>query len=71
MTTKQQIDHGDIETVCHLHNEICHSIHLCHTLPTLLYHLLCVMKSIKLWNEKNGKFLYTLLLQRNTLYQRR
>ena len=47
MTIKQQINHGDIQKVCHLHNDIFHSIHLCHTLPTLLYHLPCIIKNIK------------------------
>ena len=28
MTIKQQINHGDIKKVCHLHNDIFHSIHL-------------------------------------------
>ena len=31
MTIKQQITHGDIQKVCHLHNDTFHSIHLCHT----------------------------------------
>ena len=30
MTIKQQINHGTIQNVCHLHNEIFHVIHLCY-----------------------------------------
>ena len=32
MTIKQQINHGIIQKVCHLHYGIFHSIHLCHIL---------------------------------------
>ena len=39
MTIKQQINHGAIQKVCHLHNDIFHPIHLCHTLSILLYHI--------------------------------
>ena len=43
MTIKQQINHGDIQKVCH-------------TLPTLLHHLPYFIKNIKLWDEKNEDF---------------
>ena len=46
MIIKQQINHGDIKKVCHLHNDIFHSPG--HTLSLLLYHLRCAVKSIKL-----------------------
>ena len=42
MTIKQQINHGAIQKVCHLHNGIFHYINLCHTLTILLYLLSCV-----------------------------
>ena len=31
--TIKQINHGAIQKICHLHNDIFHSIYLCHTLP--------------------------------------
>ena len=52
MTINQQVNHGDIQKVCHFHNDIFHSTHLCHTLPTLLSHLPCVIKNTEVWNEK-------------------
>ena len=39
MTMKQQITHGAIQELCHLHDGIFHPIHLCHTLSILLYQL--------------------------------
>ena len=56
MTIKQQINHGAIQKVCHLHIDIFHSTHLCHTLSILLYHLLCIIKNNKLCNERKGDF---------------
>ena len=68
---KQQNNHGSIQKVCHLHNETFHSVHLGHILPTLLYHLPCIIKSIKLWDEKNEDLLYIWLLPHFKLYQRK
>ena len=56
MTVKEQISHGVIQKICHLHNGIFHSIGL---------------KENILWNERKEDFLYIWLLQRITLYQRR
>ena len=39
MVIKQQIKNGDIQKVCRFYNDIFHSIYLCHTLSSLLYHL--------------------------------
>ena len=71
MTIKQQTNHEDTQKLCQLHNEVFSSIHLRHTLPTLLYHLPCVIKNIKPWDERNEDCLYMWLLQSITLYQRR
>ena len=49
MTIKQKINQGAIQKVCHF-------IHLCNTLPILLYHLSCNIKSNKLWKEKKEGF---------------
>ena len=38
MTIKQQLNHGTIQKVGHLHNGIFHPIHICHTLSILLFH---------------------------------
>ena len=46
MTTNQQINHGVIQKVCHLHNCIFHPIHLRRSLSTLLYHFPCVILSL-------------------------
>ena len=43
MTIKQQIKHGAIQKVCHLHNGIFYPIQLCHTLSILLHHFPCVI----------------------------
>ena len=58
MRIKQQINHWTIQKVCQLHNDIFHSIHLFlfTTLPILLYHLSCVIKNNKLWDEKKKIF---------------
>ena len=39
ITVKQQINHRAIQKVSHLHNNIFHSIIMCHTFWILLYHL--------------------------------
>ena len=39
MTIKQQLNHGTIQKVGHLHNGIFHPIHICHTLSILLFHV--------------------------------
>ena len=44
MTIKQQINHGVIQKVCHLHNGFFHFINLCNTLSILIYHLPCVVE---------------------------
>ena len=41
MAIKQQIKHGAIQKVCHLHNAIFYPIQLYHTLSILLYHFPC------------------------------
>ena len=43
ITIKQQINHGTIQKVCHLHSDIFHLIYLCHILSVLLYYLPCVI----------------------------
>ena len=58
MTIKQQINHGVIQKVCHSHNGVFRYFHLCHTLPILLYHFSCAIKTNKLWNEEKEDFLY-------------
>ena len=58
MTIKQQINYGETQNVWQLHNYIFRFIYLRHTLPTLLYHLPCVVKNFKLWNQKNDDLLY-------------
>ena len=40
---KQNINHGAIQKVYHLHNGIFHSINLCHIFSILLYRLPCVV----------------------------
>ena len=72
MTVKQHINHGAIQKVCHFYNGIFHSINLCHTFSILICPLIALFtKNNKLWNERKEAFLYILLLQRTTLYQRR
>ena len=43
MIIKEQIKHGAIQKVCHLHNGIFNPIQLCHTLSILLYHFLFII----------------------------
>ena len=43
MIVKQQINHGTIEKVCHLHNGIFHSNDLCCTFSILVYNFRCVI----------------------------
>ena len=71
MAIKQQINNRDIQKVkvCHLHNDISHSIHLCHSLPTLLYQFPCVIRNIKHWNKKNEAFyVYGKILFKDLIY---
>ena len=68
---KQQISHGAIPRVCHLHNGIFHSIpcYLCHTLSIFLSASPeLVTKNNKLLNKIKEDFLNVWLLQRITLH---
>ena len=73
MRMKQQIKHGAIQRVCHLHNSIYHPIQLSHfvnfTLSLPLSYSLNLTK--KLWNERKEDFLHIQLPRRIKLYQRR
>ena len=48
MTKKQQINRGNIQKVCHLHDNIFYFINLCHALPALVCHLPYVIGNIEL-----------------------
>ena len=65
---KQQINHGVIQKVRHLHNVIFYFINLCHSLS--FYSITTpVLFTNKLWNEKKT-FVYMVASGFNVLYQR-
>ena len=55
MTVKQEINHGSIPKVCHLHSDISHYLHLCHNLCQFYF-----ITSHVLFAKNKGKdeFLY-------------
>ena len=70
--SKKHTNHGPIQKVCHLHNDIFIPL-TCVTLSQFycIVSFLLFSKNNKLWNERKEDFLCTWLLQRTKLYQRR
>ena len=61
MIIKQQINHGAIHKVCHLHNDIFGAIHFTRVTFCRFYSItspVLLTKNNKLWNEGKEDFLY-------------